>query len=193
MTTHSQDQRRHAGNARYVEVPFYRGLLKLPVVLWRLGLGRVLPLSILTATGRSSGLPRRTALYPHDLDGRTYLWCPYGSHAQWYRNVLAGPVVTLQSRRGSRVLRASTLTDERETLRLVTELRRFGGSFFETYLDGEGLTGTDEELARSPERLHLLRLDPTTEPGPPALRADLGWVWLVVAAALALVVWAVVG
>lgn len=190
MTVHSERQRRKvAGNQHVLDVRVYRGMLRLPVVLHRLGLGRILPLAVLTATGRSTGLPRRTALYPHVIDGRTYLWCPYGDRAQWYRNVVANPIVTLQSRRGTQVMRAVPIRDEGEALGLITSLRRFSDSFFQAYLDGEDLTGTDEEIAKQTDRLHLLRLEPTTEPGPPALRTDLAWVWPALAAALLIVGW----
>ena len=58
-------------------------------------------------------------------------------------------------------------------------LRRFGGSFFRDHLASQGLADDDEELAHSWQRLRLRRLEPTHQPGPAPLRADLTWVWLV--------------
>lgn len=163
-------------------------LLRAPVGLWRLGLG---PLAgrvwmVVTTTGRSSGLPRHTVVYPHVIGGRTYLWCPYGGRAQWYRNLVADPVATVQWRRGTHVVRAVPLTDESEALEVVAALRRFGASWFRGYLTSQGLDDTNEEILKHWQRLHLRRLEPTTEPGPPPLRVDLAWVWLVPASALVL-------
>jgi deazaflavin-dependent oxidoreductase (nitroreductase family) len=162
--------------------------MALPVVLTRLGLG---PLTrrvwmVVTTTGRSSGLPRHVVVYPHVIDGRTYLWCPYGGRAQWYRNLIADPVATVQWRRGTQTVRAVPLADEAEALDVVRALRRFGRSWFDGYLASQGIEDTDEDIPRNWQRLHLRRLEPTDGPGPAPLRADLAWVWLVPASALAL-------
>lgn len=172
--------------SHYLDTPGSRMMLRAPVGLWRLGLG---PLAgrvwmVVTTTGRSSGLPRHTVVYPHVIGGRTYLWCPYGGRAQWYRNLVAEPVATVQWRRGTHVVRAAPLTDEAEALEVVAALRRFGASWFRGYLTSQGLEDTNEEILQHWQRLHLRRLEPTTEPGPPPLRVDLAWVWLVPASAL---------
>lgn len=49
----------------------------------------------LTTTGRHSGLPRRTPLNYAILDGRIYVLCGFGVHADWYRNLIENPRVTL--------------------------------------------------------------------------------------------------
>jgi deazaflavin-dependent oxidoreductase (nitroreductase family) len=172
--------------SHYLDSPGSRRMLRAPLGLWRLGLG---PLAgrvwmVVTTTGRSSGLPRHTVVYPHVIGDRTYLWCPYGGRSQWYRNLVADPVVTVQSHRGIRVVRAVPLAGEAEVLEVVSALRRFGASWFRGYLASQGLTDTDEDVAQNWQRLHLRRLEPTDEPGPPPLRADLAWVWLVPASAL---------
>lgn len=167
-----------------------RPLLRLPIVLWRLGLGPLLArpvirgghLVMLNVTGRSTGLSRHTPLTAHDFDGRTYLWCPYGDRSQWYRNVVANPVVTVQSRDGTRVMRAVAISDVEEVVRLVAELRHFDATFLRTYLDAEGIADTDADVATNAARLHLRRLDPTDEEGPSAQPADLAWVGPVAAA-----------
>ena len=50
---------------------------------------------VLTTTGRRSGLPRRTPLNYAILDGRVYLLSGFGRRADWYRNLIANPRVTL--------------------------------------------------------------------------------------------------
>lgn len=154
--------------------------------MWRIGLG---PLAgrvwmVVTTTGRSSGLPRHALVYPHVVGGRTYLWCPYGDRAQWYRNVVADPVVTVQWRRGTEAARAVPLTDEAELLEVVAALRRFGASWFRSYLASQGVDDIDEDILSHWQRLHLRRLEPTAEVGPAPLKGDLAWVWLIAASAL---------
>jgi deazaflavin-dependent oxidoreductase (nitroreductase family) len=169
--------------AHYPQTEHERADLRRPILAWRLGLGRLAGrvLLLITVTGRTSGLPRRTPVAPHRVGGRTYVWCPYGGRSQWYRNLVANPVATVQSHRGTQVVRAERLSDE-EVVQVVEELRVFDAPWLRRYLDGEGVADTPEDLVRNKDRLHLRRLDPTTEPGPPALPADLAWVWLVPAA-----------
>lgn len=160
-------------------------MLRAPLTLWRLGLGRVAGQAwmVVTTVGRSSGLPRHTAVYPHVVDGRTYLWCPYADRAQWYRNVGVDPVVTVQWRHGTTVMQAVPLDDEAEAVRVVAALRRFGGSWFQGYLGDLGLTGTREEIHAHWRRLHIRRLEPAPYAvGPPPLEADLVRLWAVPAA-----------
>jgi deazaflavin-dependent oxidoreductase (nitroreductase family) len=173
--------------SHYLDSPRSRLMLRAPLGLWRLGLGPVAGRvwMVVTTTGRSSGLPRHTVVYPHVIGDRTYLWCDYGGRSQWYRNLVADPVATVQSHRGTRVVRAVPLADEAEVLEVVTALRRFGRAWFDGYLASQGLRDTDEEILQSWQRLHLRRLVPTDAPGPAPLTADLAWVWLALASALA--------
>ncbi len=172
----------------YPETPLQRALYQLPIVLWRLGLGPVVgrPFVLLTVTGRSSRVPRRTPLTPHVVGGQMYLWCPYGGRAQWYRNLTTNPVATVQSRRGTLVVRAVSIEDDAEAVEVVSELRRFDAPRLRRYLDSEGIADAPEDIAENKHRLHVRRLDPTPEQGPPALRADLAWLWIAPVAVAAL-------
>ena len=49
----------------------------------------------LTTTGRRSGTPRPTPLNYAILDGRIYVLCGFGVHADWYRNLTVNPRVTI--------------------------------------------------------------------------------------------------
>ena len=171
----------------YPETPFQRAGRRMPIVLWRLGLGRVAgrTLILLTVTGRSSGLPRRTPVRRELVGDAMYVWCPYGDRAQWYRNLIASPVATVQSHRGTQVVRAVPVEDD-EVVPLVAELRRVYAPLLRCYLASEGIADTPGDLVRNRERLHVRRLDPTSQEGPPALEPDLVWLWLVPAALAAL-------
>jgi deazaflavin-dependent oxidoreductase (nitroreductase family) len=173
---------------RYHSGPVGRKFYRLPVVLWRLGLGPLVGrvLVLLTVAGRSTGLPRHTPVAPHVAGGETYIWCPYGGRSQWYRNMMANPVVTVQSHRGTQVMRAVSIEDDDEAVEVVAELRRFDVPFLRLYLKGEGIADTPEDIARNRQRLHIRRLVSTPEEGPPALKADLVWFWLVPVAVVVL-------
>ena len=181
-------------NIRHPHTPGLRELLRLPIILWRLGLGPLLGrigvrgghLVLLTVTGRSSGLPRHTPVRAHVFGGPTYVWCPYGGRSQWYRNLRANPVVTVQSRRGTQVMRAVDLEGVDEAIEIVSELRRFDATYLRSYLAAEGIADTPEDIAGNRQRLHIRRLEPTQEEGPPALEADLVWLWFVPVAVAAL-------
>jgi hypothetical protein len=59
---------------------------KLPIVLYRLGLGALVGqlFMILTTTGRKSGLPRRTAIEFHQHKGRKYVMVGW-KKSDWYQ------------------------------------------------------------------------------------------------------------
>ena len=189
----SLDQRIDEWARQDPAAPGLRELLRLPVVLWRLGLGPLVGrfevhrghLVLLTVTGRSTGMPRHTPVVAHVVGGRTYVWCPYGGRSQWYRNLIANPLATVQSGRGTQVVRAATIEDD-EAVEVVAELRRFDALWLRLYLDAEGIADTPEDIVRNKQRLHLRRLDSTPEEGPPALKSDLAWLWLVAVAVAAL-------
>lgn len=170
--------------------PHARGMrqaLAGPLLLWRVGLGPLLSrrvirggrLVVLTVTGRKTGAPRHLPVVVHEIGDRTYLWCPYGSRARWFRNVEANPLVTVQSHRGARPMRAVPVEGLDEVHEVVADLRQFDAVFLRSYLDSEGIPDTPEGIAGNADRLHLRWLVPTDEVGPPGQAADLRWVWFV--------------
>lgn len=78
-----------------------RLLFRLPIHLYRMRLGRLLGgrFLLLTHIGRVSGQRRRVVLevVQHDPEDGSYV-CPsgFGARADWYRNVLKEPQVTIQ-------------------------------------------------------------------------------------------------
>ena len=74
-------------------------LLKLPPqLLYSLGLGPVYGrlVLLLTTTGRVSGLERVTPLQYEEIEGAIYVASARGVKADWYRNIVADPHVTVQ-------------------------------------------------------------------------------------------------
>jgi deazaflavin-dependent oxidoreductase (nitroreductase family) len=51
---------------------------------------------VLTTTGRKSGQPRLTPLQFEELDGVYYVGSARGVEADWFRNIVANPQVTVQ-------------------------------------------------------------------------------------------------
>jgi deazaflavin-dependent oxidoreductase (nitroreductase family) len=79
-----------------------RPLLQLihypPRLAYALGLGPLMGniILLLTTTGRKSGRPRVTPLQYEEIDGAIYLGAARGHKADWVRNILADPAVTVR-------------------------------------------------------------------------------------------------
>lgn len=77
-------------------------LLKLirfpPRIAYALGFGPLIGhfVLLLTTTGRKSGLPRVTPLQYEETDGIFYVASARGSQADWYRNIVAYPSVSVR-------------------------------------------------------------------------------------------------
>ena len=142
----------------------------------------------LTTTGRRSGVPRRTPLNYAIFDGRVYLLCGFGAHADWYRNLAADPEVTLAL--PGRVVhgRATPVVDPVEAERAMLAVVRNSG--FALVFEGlNPLTATDEQLRTQFAGRPVVRVD-TPEPVRPSLHDPGSPAWLLphVVAPLALIV-----
>lgn len=74
-------------------------ILKLPPqLLYALGLGPIYGrmVMLLTTIGRVSGKERVTPLQYEEIDGVIYIASARGVKADWYRNILANPHVTVR-------------------------------------------------------------------------------------------------
>jgi deazaflavin-dependent oxidoreductase (nitroreductase family) len=79
-----------------------RWFFRAPVVLYRIGLGGLMPMQLLlTTVGRKTGRPRQAVVdvLRHDTDRDTYyVVSAYGARSDWYRNLQANPTVRAQVR-----------------------------------------------------------------------------------------------
>ena len=66
---------------------------------------------ILTTTGRKSGLPRQTPLQFEEVDGVYFVASARGEQADWYRNLLAHPQVSVQVQGRTFSATAEPITD----------------------------------------------------------------------------------
>ncbi|MBN1287980.1 MAG: nitroreductase family deazaflavin-dependent oxidoreductase [Anaerolineae bacterium] len=163
---------------------------KIPLYLWRLGLGPLLPahLLLLTATGRKSGLPRTAALEYTEVNGKKYVASGWGKRSQWYKNVMTDPYVTVQTGPGgAEPGEVRRVTGEDELRALFAVFRH--SPAWDIYLESWGVAPHAEDFIAQKHCLYLLRIDPTGAPTPPPVEADLKWVWAAALGLLAL--WAV--
>jgi deazaflavin-dependent oxidoreductase (nitroreductase family) len=81
--------------------------------LYALGLGPLVGrlVLLLTTTGRKSGLPRTTALQYEEVDGAIYLGSSKGTHADWFKNLMADPCVTVRVKSRQFSGKAEAVTD----------------------------------------------------------------------------------
>ncbi len=174
---------------------WHKAIYKWPVQLWRMGLGPLMGkiFVLITHTGRKSGLPRRTLTELHLIQGHKYAPSGFGRRSQWYRNIEADPRVTIQTADGSESVIAVRVTDDDEIMALMDSMQNKDGSQIrETYLDSFGIENNREDILAKKDRLYWLRFDPTNEPTPPPLKADLVWIWPLLATLFGGFIWMII-
>lgn len=169
----------------------FRRLLRLPIWLYRLGLGPLLAgahLMVLTTTGRASGLPRHTAIEYRTHGSKTYVISAWGERPQWYKNLLAQPLVGV-AQGGQRFgARARVVYDPGEATRVLYLFRKRAPAVYDALL--ARLSSEETVSARTvpaiTDHFVIVRLDPTADKGGPApVEADWRKAWTALAAGCA--------
>lgn len=159
-----------------------RLLLRLPVFLYRLGLGVLLGplyLVVLTTRGHRSGLPRFTAIEYREHGRKLYLVSAWGSRPNWFRNLLADPHVTVQHGYRHFPALARVVDDPGEALRVLHLFRRRSPFIYDPVL--ARLSGRDKinpiTLPDITDQFTIVRLDrdPSEALTLPPVGADLAW------------------
>jgi len=104
-----------------------RVFVKYPTRIYRGRLANVLAARrelLLTTTGRKSGLPRTTPLNFITMDGAYVVAAGWGTHADWYQNLLANPEVTVQVGKRRFAARAHLVEEPEAQRDLVSQLVR---------------------------------------------------------------------
>jgi deazaflavin-dependent oxidoreductase (nitroreductase family) len=142
-------------------------LLRLPIWLYRLNLGWLLGqrFLLLTHTGRKSGLIYRTVIevVDHDDQSGTYTVASgWGKKADWYRNILKTPDVTVQVGRRLSKARAVPLTISEGHEKLYAYAQKHPGAFRElSYLMlGKRLDADRDDILKMAEKIPLIALQP---------------------------------
>ena len=99
---------------------------------------------LLTVRGRTSGVPRTTPLAVIEVDGRRWVWSPWGE-VHWVRNLRAAGRASIEVRRKTAEVTATELSPTerlvffRDVLRPLAGSMR-GGMWFIRTFDGVDLT-----------------------------------------------------
>jgi deazaflavin-dependent oxidoreductase (nitroreductase family) len=154
-----------------------------------------LPYLIVTTTGRVSGQPRHVALEYRRHGSKIYVLSVWGKRPDWYQNLLANPVATLQLGRKLFSARAAPVDTPGEALRALVLFRRaapladliLASMSSANTIDARTLTEVAGEFTVM--RFDLLPDAPTL----PGIEVEQGWQKsLLLAGAVALVVWVAV-
>lgn len=140
-----------------------RSLLRLPLLLHRVGLGWILghlKIMVLTTRGRSSGLPRHTVLEFRRHGSKLYVVSGWGAQPHWFRNLKQDRAVTIQI--GTQELAASAriVEDPAEALRALYMFQRTG-PVYEAVLANMGQTtsGDLRSLKQVAGQFTIVRFD----------------------------------
>jgi len=165
----------------------------MPLTLFRLGLGdllHMLRLMILTTRGRKSGQPRHITIEFRRHGSTIYIISAWGERPDWYQNLLADPLVTIQLGRHTISALADRVTNPAEALRAVNLFRRDAPARYDAVL---GRLVDDEinglKLPDVSHQFTIIRLSIIAdEPLLPGLRMDRVWLWPVALVGLGLMV-----
>ncbi|CAN5686161.1 nitroreductase family deazaflavin-dependent oxidoreductase [soil metagenome] len=148
-----------------------RFAFRLPIYLYRLGLGKVLGYRflLLVHRGRKSGLPRETVLevIKHDPDGgESVVLSGRGEKADWYRNIQVSPALEIQTGGGRYVPEQRFLAPD-ENHAAISEYASHHPLVFRFLLRAFGfgypLNGTEEAQRQFAESLRLVAFRPGDE------------------------------
>lgn len=176
-------------NSLAEQIPYpngiFRHLLRLPIWFYRLGLGSLMNfihIMVLTTRGRTTGIPRHTAIEYRAHGSKIYVVSAWGSRPQWYQNLLVNPIVSL--RQGKRSFKASAhkVDDPDEALRALYLFRKTAPVIYdpvlarlssENAINGKTLPNVSHEFT-------VVRLDPEDSAEHlPTVTEDLKAFWLI--------------
>ena len=145
--------------------PVFKVLFKIPVWLYRIGLGGLQGkhFLLLVTRGRKTGKLRYTALeYSHEASTDAYqVMAGWGGRTDWYRNARANPRVQVQVGRRRFQALAEPLGDEEvaQILFEITQINPNAAGMWSRWA-GEPLDGSLESLRRAAPFFPVLRLHP---------------------------------
>lgn len=173
----------------------FRRFNRFMLLMWRLGLGRFINfwpegggrIMVIQHVGRKTGKTRQTPVNYAEIDGEVYCTAGFGAVSHWYRNLLENSEVEIWLPNGRFHAHAHDITDQPNTLPILRQVLINSG-FAAPAVGVHPTTMSDEELAVATESDRLIRF---TKTQPAAGKADLQWVWLVLAGLLLgiVVVW----
>ena len=172
---------------------YFRYLNRFMLLMWRLGLARFINvwptvggrIMVIQHLGRKTGKVRRTPVNYAEIEGEIYCTAGFGSVSHWYRNILDHPSVEIWLPNGRFQALAQDITGEPNTLPILRQVLISSG-FAAPAFGIHPQTLSDDELAAVTDNYRLLRF---TRQQPAAGKADLLWVWPLLATVLLAVAW----
>jgi deazaflavin-dependent oxidoreductase (nitroreductase family) len=144
---------------------FSRFLYRLPILIYRAGLGSLLGkrFLLLEHTGRKSGLPRYAVLevIRHNAEGKAYyVVSGFGSQSDWYLNIRKNPEVRIQVGRTWMHACAERLPSDQAESELLGYAKRYPRTFkvLAERLLGVEVGETEEDLARVVRGFNVVRI-----------------------------------
>jgi deazaflavin-dependent oxidoreductase (nitroreductase family) len=167
-------------------IPYPRGLgrllLRLPILLYRMGLGALMSrahIMILGTRGRKTGLPRYTAIEFRRHGSEMYVISAWGGRPQWFQNLKATPNILVQEGRRVYAARAHLVGNAGEALRVLHLFRRRAPWVYDPLIARMSAREriSERTLPEISHEITIVRIDPTPEaPSVRPLPSDLGWV-----------------
>ncbi len=154
-----------------------KNLYRFPILLYRLGLGKLIGkyILVLSTFGRKSGNVHRTPIEFFQQDGRIFVISGFGHQTDWFKNLLANPHVTLNTAQG--VINA--IARKPETSEEWQQVYTFIKSSPVTIIAEPAIISQldDPDVQEAIKSWPVLTFDPTDKVCPPPLDADLVWSW----------------
>jgi deazaflavin-dependent oxidoreductase (nitroreductase family) len=141
-----------------------RVFFRAPIMLYRIGLGGLMPMQLLlTTVGRKSGRPRQAVVDVLRHDAATdayYVVSAYGARSDWYRNLQANPAVRVQVRWRRFAARATILLQE-EAEELLLDYWRRHRLYSRVTMRMVGLkAATEEDVRAAAGQLRVVAIQP---------------------------------
>lgn len=161
--------------------------------MWRLGLGPMMNLwprrlgriAVLGVTGRRSGRLRLAPVNYAPGEGDIFCVAGFGKATHWYLNLTANPDLDVWLPDGRWQARARTVSDPALRLTRLREVLQNSGFAAEAMAGIDPYSISDESLAAQTADYQVVQVSLLERVSPRV--GDLGWVWLVALALLALV------
>ncbi len=162
-----------------------RKLYRTPILLYRLGLGKLFGkyIMIISTFGRKSGKVRRTPIEYFRQGDFIYAISGFERDPDWYQNLKAHPYVTLQTGQGTHAMFARRPETAEEWQGALDYLKE---SPVPALVIPEVVEQLDDPKIQAQIReWPVVIFEPTEEPCPEPLAVDLSWAWPLILLALA--------
>jgi deazaflavin-dependent oxidoreductase (nitroreductase family) len=169
----------------YPNSPILRKLYRAPILLYRLGLGKLFSkyVMILSTIGRKSGKVRRTPIEYYRSGDIIFAISGFEKTPQWYQNLKAHPYVTLQTNQGTHAMlaRRPKSAEEWQAVLDYVKASPITNMVIPDVVDNL----EDPEVQAQIQEWPVVLFEPTAEPCPEPLPVDLFWAWPLILFALA--------